>query len=279
MATEYSVQTCKKLKKQFENAHLLRKMRYGGYDEGDELFYKIKTIENAIETEIRLKIDKFVGGGFAGQVYRVQILKIGNGQTTLDGLETGKFYALKILIPPSGFSKLFRNAIYWLGFQGPFQLQVNPAASRAGAIWQKFIRRAAKIKFGDERSVVDIYATLIDKNLGSCGEISEWVDGRTWQLEVDDHMDELKKWIKGKKVDESLLGSPEYRAKRIFMKEFVQLLHELGGYEFARQYEWSTCKSQPNCLKRTENENEPEKGLVAVDFRAGLALLPFLKSK
>ena len=273
---KYSIQTCKKLEKQFQEAGLFRKMRYGRYDDGDELSYKIKTVVGAKETDVRLKIDKFVGGGFAGQVYRIKILKIGNGENAVDGLETGKLYAMKILIPPSGFSKIFRNAIYWLGFQGTFQLQVNPDASRAGAIWQKFIRRAAKIKFGDEKSVVDIYATLIDKNLGSCGEISEWIEGRNWQLEVDDHMDELKKWIRGKKVDESVLGSPEYRSKRIFMKEFVKLLHELGGYEFARQYEWSTCKSQPNCLKRMDTENEPEKGLVAVDFRAGLALLPFL---
>jgi hypothetical protein len=50
----------------------------------------------------------------------------------------------------------------------------------------------------------------------------------------------------------------------------------MGGYEFARQYEWSTCKSQPNCLKRAGTEAEPSAGLAAVDFRAGLALLPFL---
>ena len=60
------------------------------------------------------------------------------------------------------------------------------------------------------------------------------------------------------------------------MRQFVQLLHEVGAHEFARQYEWSTWKSQPNCLKRTETAAAPEKGLVAVDFRAGLALLPFL---
>jgi hypothetical protein len=60
------------------------------------------------------------------------------------------------------------------------------------------------------------------------------------------------------------------------MKKFVELLHDLGGHEFARQYEWSTCKSQPNCLKRLDSENNPSAGLVAVDFRAGLALLPFL---
>jgi hypothetical protein len=60
------------------------------------------------------------------------------------------------------------------------------------------------------------------------------------------------------------------------MKKFVELLQDMGGHEFARQYQWSTCKSQPNCLKRTETENDPCGGLVAVDFRAGLALLPFL---
>ena len=50
----------------------------------------------------------------------------------------------------------------------------------------------------------------------------------------------------------------------------------MGGHEFARQYEWSTWKSQPNCLKRKDTEQDPSTGLVAVDFRAGLALLPFL---
>ena len=60
------------------------------------------------------------------------------------------------------------------------------------------------------------------------------------------------------------------------MHEFVELLHKMGAHEFARQYEWSTCKSQPNCLKRKDTEESPSEGLVAVDFRAGLALLPFL---
>ena len=149
-------------------------------------------------------------------------------------------------------------------------------AARAGALWQKFIRRAAKIRFGDESTVVDIHATFVDHTLGSCGEFSEWVEGRTWRLEVDDHLDVLKKWRRGKQVDMTRLGSPEYRAKYQFMHEFVNLLHDMGGYEFARQYEWSTCKSQPNCLKRKHTDHDPHGGLVAVDFRAGLALLAFL---
>jgi hypothetical protein len=192
------------------------------------------------------------------------------------GIEVGGVYAMKILIPPSTFSRLFRNLLYWFGFQGPFQLQCNPAAARAGALWQKFIRRAAKIRFGDENAVVDIYATFVDSTLGSCGQLSEWVDGRTWRLEVDDRLDVLKLWRRGASVDEAKLGSPEYRAKRRFMAEFVKLLHNMGACEFARQYEWSTCKSQPNCLKRAGTKDDSEGGLVAVDFRAGLALLPFL---
>jgi len=251
-------------------------MRSSRYDPGTELEYKIESVSSGNRATIKLKIEKFAGGGFAGQVYRVKVLEIDAENERFEELKVGNSYAVKILIPPSGFSNFFRNVIYWIGFQGPFQLQVNPAASRAGAIWQKFIRRTAGIKFGTEKSVVDIYATFIDRKLGSCGEISEWIEGRTWQLEVDNKMDYLKKWVRGKPVSDEHLGSPEYRYKKNFMKEFVKLLHDIGGDEFARQYEWSTCKSQPNCLKLNETENDPESGLVAVDFRAGLALLPFL---
>ncbi|MHC4397785.1 MAG: hypothetical protein ACYS1A_19240, partial [Planctomycetota bacterium] len=95
-------------------------------------------------------------------------------------------------------------------------------------------------------------------------------------LEVDDHLDSLKRWRRDKAGDRQQLGSPEYRAKRKFMRDFVKLLNDMGAYEFARQYEWWTCKSQPNCLKRRDTEDDPSGGLVAVDFRAGLALLPFL---
>ena len=89
-------------------------------------------------------------------------------------------------------------------------------------------------------------------------------------------MDLLKLWRRSRTVDAQHLGSPEYRAKKQFMADFVKLLHDIGAYELARQYEWSTCKSQPNCLKRKGTEDDPAAGLVAVDFRPGLALLPFL---
>ena len=69
-----------------------------------------------------------------------------------------------------------------------------------GALWQKFIRRGAKIRFGDESAVNDIHATFIDTTMGSCGEISDWVEGRTWLLEVDEWMDLLKKYKRKKKT-------------------------------------------------------------------------------
>ena len=278
MESGYSIDTVRDLETAFQDLKLHRPMRVERYEDGTELVYEVTGVDDGAEAVVRLKIKSFVGGGFAGQVYRVEILDFvsNGGESGPGGMKKGRTYAMKILIPPSNFSLLFRNVIYWIGFQGPFQLQVNPAAARAGALWQKFIRRAAGAHFGDEKAVVDIHATFVDPILGACGEISEWVQGRTWRLEVDDHLDELNRWVKNRPTDTQLLGSPEYRAKRIFMRRFVELLHEMGAHEFARQYEWSTCKSQPNCLKRSDTEEVPEEGLSAVDFRAGLALLPFL---
>ncbi|MFQ6104433.1 MAG: hypothetical protein ACE5OP_09090 [Candidatus Glassbacteria bacterium] len=274
MAKEYSTHVIRELEKGFQAASLERPMRVDRYEADTELVYDVTGVAKGDKGRIRLIVEKFVGGGFAGQVYRVKLTDIESDP--VEGLEVGKVYAMKILVPQKAFSRLFRNFLYWIGFQGPFQLQTNPAAARAGALWQKFIRRGAKIRLGSENAVVDIYATFVDTVLGSYGELSEWVDGRTWRLEVDDRMDLLRSWVRGSEVDAEGLGSPEYRAKRLFMHEFVGLLHDMGAHEFARQYEWSTCKSQPNCLRRNNESDSPSEGLVAVDFRAGLALLPFL---
>jgi len=276
MATQYSADICRRLQARFKTSGLHRPMRISKYDAGTELIYNITGIEKSNTARVHLLVERFIGGGFAGQVYRVKVLDIKDAVGSIEAIKPGGVYAMKILVPPSGFARLFRNFLYAIGFQGPFQLQVNPAAARAGALWQKFIRRSAKIRFGNENTVVDVHATFIDEKIGSCGELSEWVDGRTWRLEVDDRMDLLKCWRRGRAVDIQQLGSPEYRAKREFMADFVKLLHDIGAYEFARQYEWWTCKSQPNILKRRDTNSKPTEGLVAVDFRPGLVLLPFL---
>jgi hypothetical protein len=274
MAAKYSVETLQELGKIFLAQNILRPLRVQRYDPGTRISYDVRGVFPARPGRLELEVEKFVGGGYAGQVYQVKILHIENPEGPIQGLEAGKSYALKIFIPPTLFAKGFRNLIYAVGFQGPFSLQVNPDAVRAGALWQKFIRRGAKIQLGSERAVVDILATFIDPTFGSCGEISEWVDGRVWRFEVDDNLFKRLRWKPGDSSD--VLGSPEYRAKRMFMAKLVKLMHEMGAVELARQYEWWTLKSQPNALKRSENDSDPEAGLTAVDFRAGLVLLPFL---
>ncbi len=175
MEPEYSIETHRELEQEFQKTALHRPMRIKRYEAGAELEYDVTGVAEANTGTVRVVIDKFVGGGFAGQVYRVKVLDIQSADGAIAGLEPGKVLAMKILIPPSFFSRLFRNIVYWVGFQGAFQLQVNPAAIRSGAIWQKFIRRGTKIRFGNENAVVDIHATFVDGNMGSCGELSEWI--------------------------------------------------------------------------------------------------------
>ncbi len=274
MAVCTSERTCRTLEEAYTATGVVRPLRVEHYDAGTELTYTVTGVVPAVEATVRLKIDRFVGGGFAGQVYRVTILEIDGGDVA--GLEVGRHYAMKILIPPGSGSVRFRNLIYWMGFQSAFSLQVNPDAARAGALWQKFIRRAASIEFGTERAVVDILATFVDERMGSCGELSEWLEGRNWKFEVDDHLDRRKQWRVGDPLAPDRIGAPEYRAKKAFMARLVRLFHAIGAPELARQYEWWTCKSQPNVLKRLDSEGDPAAGLTAVDFRAGLALLPYL---
>ena len=51
-----------------------------------------------------------------------------------------------------------------------------------------------------EKAVVDVLATFVDRTLGACGELSEWVDGRVWRFEVNDRLDALRRWCGGKGV-------------------------------------------------------------------------------
>ena len=271
MSNDYSVETCRELVKVVADAQLLREYQPSRYDPGDRLEVEVTGVCPAHQAQAALTVERFVGGGFAGQVYRVQLDQLDVAGETIPGLEPGGTYAVKIIVPPSRFSLLFRNAIYWLAYQGPFSAQVNPAAARAGVLWQKLVRRAARIRFGSEAAVVDTYATFYDPNLHSFAEINEWVDGRNWNFEIDEHLFERRKWRK-----EDPPGSPEFVAKRRFLHEVVRLLHDVGAPELARQYEWWTAKSQPNALKRLTAGDEPAAGLTAIDFRAGLALLPFL---
>lgn len=277
-ALPYSLEICKKLQHIVDDAGLEISYPPSRYDTGDLLTYDLIGICPDVRGSAVFEVDKFVGGGFAGQVYRVILNEIDIEDASKQlKLEVGNKYAIKILIPPSRFSVLFRNSIYWLAYQGPFSAQTHFAAARVGVLWQKLIRRGSKIYFGNEGAIVDTYATFYDERLNSYGEVNEWVSGRTWKFEIDDKIFQRKQT---KKLDEipgdGSVNSPEYLAKRKFMAKLVLLLHDMGAPELARQYEWATMKSQPNALKRIDSSNDDVNDLTAIDFRAGLALLPFL---
>lgn len=243
------------------------------HESGDVLEVAIRGVWPDTRAVATLRLDRFIGGGFAGQVYRCTL----TGLRPEPGgkppqLQVGGTYKVKILVPPARGDLRFRNTIYHLAFQGPFCAQVNEHAARAGVLWQKLVRRAAQHRFERDDAIGDVHATFYDADLCAFGEIAEWVEGRTWRLEPDTRPADRRHW---RTVAPAETGSPEFVAKRQFMAAMVELLHEMGGVEFARQYEWWTMKSQPNVLKRYDGQG-PAGGLCAIDFRAGLALLPWL---
>ena len=275
---DYFIDFVKTLEAEAAGAGELRPFKRTRYEVGDTIEAEITGVMPAHKARACFEILKFAGGGFAGQVYQVRVAELECQDGPVAGLEKDGTYALKILIPPSGFSKLFRNTTFWLAYQGPFSAQVSPAASRVGVLWQKLIRRGAKIRLGTERAVADTYATFFLDEMSSFAEINEWVPGRTWLYEIDAELFERKKFDLD--YPEAVLettASREYLGKRLFMHRFVRLFHEMGAPELARQYEWWTAKSQPNALKRLDaSDSDPAGGLCAIDFRAGLALLPFV---
>ena len=270
MAPHYSVEQCRRLGEIIRDAGLHYTHPPSRYDPGETLDRDITGVFPATPGRASFEIERFVGGGFAGQVYRVRLADLELAGEPIPGLEPGGMYALKILVPPSRFSLLFRNAVYRLAYQAPFSAQVNRSAARTGVLWQKLFRRGAALRVGAENAVADTYATFFDHGLGSFGEVNEWIDGRVWRFEIDEHI------FQRRRPTDAPKGSHEYLAKRRFMREIVQLCHAMGAPEFARQYEWWTCKSQPNALKRFDAGPGPADGLTAIDFRAGLALLSFL---
>jgi hypothetical protein len=263
----------KALERQYDACALLRPFHRACYDPGERLALAVTGVIPANAGRAVLEVERFVGGGFAGQVYRVKLLHLDAGNGPIAGLSVGQAYALKILRAPSGFARRFRDFLYFLAYQGAFSAQVNPAAVRVGVLRQKLIRRAAAQRLGSETAVCDTYATFYDENLHSFGELNEWVSGRIWKFEVDDRLFERWEHTGPSPPDHNC---PEYVHKKTFMRELVGLLHEMGAPELARQYEWWTCKSQPNALRRLGAEHSPDAGLTAIDFRAGLALLPLL---
>ena len=139
MQQEYSVEIIRRLRDIVSAAELTYSPLRGRHDPGDVLNVEITGVSPGLRGRAELAIDAFVGGGFAGQVYRVTLQKLNladgaEGASVayadgIPGLETGGTYAIKIFIPPSRFSRRFRDAVYWLAYQGAFSAQVNSTSA------------------------------------------------------------------------------------------------------------------------------------------------------
>ena len=268
----YDPKTILELERLFEAQKVHRPLRVHRFEPGTVLEYEVRGIWPDGRALVKLEIEKYVGGGYAGQVYKVRIVENRPIEGEIPGLAPGSIRAMKILVPASGFSRRIRNAFYFLGFQGPFSLQTNAAAGRSQALWQKFIRRAAGAEFGAKtrswtssgRSATAAWGATARSANGSTAAIG---GSKSTTISTPAGLGSPGR-------PATRIGSPEYRSKREFMARIVRLLREMGAVELARQYEWWSLKSQPNALKRTASDPDPKAGLVAVDFRAGMALTP-----
>lgn len=90
MTAEYSVEVIRKLEEVFQKEALHRPMQVARYESGTELVYDVTGIAQPNQGKVRLIIERFVGGGFAGQVYRVKILEIDCEDGPIGGLRRGK---------------------------------------------------------------------------------------------------------------------------------------------------------------------------------------------
>ena len=143
MSAEPNPEILRALAREFAAQKLLRPLRVDRYESGDLLDYEVRGIGPAGRTRARFEVERYVGGGYAGQVYRVRLASLDPVEEGIEGLEPGRPYALKIFVPVSGLSRRIRGLFYGLGFQAPFSLQCLAAAGRSQALWQKLIRRAA----------------------------------------------------------------------------------------------------------------------------------------
>jgi hypothetical protein len=152
------------------------------------------------------------------------------------------------------------------------------AAVRAGALWQKCIRRSAAARLGAADAAADIHATFAVEGGRLAGTIEEWVDGRMWKLETDDRLFDRPK--PGPKPDYRAPAghTSEYVAKRFFVARFNRLLREMGAERLAGRYRWLLRRSLQRVLKRTSAGAGAAEGLTAVDFAHRGDSLPRLRA-
>ena len=111
----YSKTLCARLFTEANYPDLKTGHRITRYEIGDELRIDLQGVHPAIEGTGTLVIDKFLGGGFAGQVYRCRLSELSLPENEpIDGLEKGKLYAIKIIIPPQTI--IYITHFFYLGY-------------------------------------------------------------------------------------------------------------------------------------------------------------------
>ena len=187
----------------------------------------------------------------------------------------GPAYAIKILKPASAFARCLPQPALLPGL--PVRRSAPrsaPPSVRIGVLWQKLIRRAAALEFGDERGGVRHLRHLLRRRAPQLRR-DQRVDRRT-------HLE-----VRGRRPAASTAGISTARRRRsTTARSTCTRSSSCGG--------WSSCCTRwgpaswrastsggPARASRTRSSgsapsDSPDAGLTAVDFRAGLALLPFL---
>ncbi|MHC4293607.1 MAG: hypothetical protein ACYSTX_04865, partial [Planctomycetota bacterium] len=106
MKPDYSIKLCCELEENFQAQKLYRPLRIKRYEPGTELEYDVEIVGGNVSGKVHLVIEEFIGGGYAGQVYKVRITSIDAVEESLGPIKVGNVYAMKILVPPSTFSRL-----------------------------------------------------------------------------------------------------------------------------------------------------------------------------
>src|SRR5512140_1821890 len=101
----YSVDAVRELEGRFRDASLFRPIRVRRYESGQVLEYDVRGGWPSRPGRVRLEVERHAGGGFAGQGYSVCVLDIVAPEGPIDGLVAGRAFALKILLPVSGFGR------------------------------------------------------------------------------------------------------------------------------------------------------------------------------
>jgi hypothetical protein len=175
---------------------------------------------------------------------------------------------------------MFRNVLYWAGFQSPFPYQYDEDAARSVVWLTEILKDVCAVEFGSPGIINDCYGTFWSDHVGAYGEVNEWVQGSVTDPVLDKEIfirnaknAEIRRRIaQGEATKEDLIEPcDEVSRKRVFMDRLVALCGELGIEDMARQVYWWTGASQPNVMTRRPSQRpDGAPDFVWIDRRPGL---------